>query len=420
MTAPANGSSLPSAGPDAAWTHSLCDGLTVLELASVLAGPSVGQFFAELGARVIKVENPSTRGDVTRTWRMPGEADSDRTSYFYSCNWGKESIALNLKSDDGIRVMHELVAASDLVISNYIPRAAQSLKADYETLKTINPEVILGSIIGYRPDSDRPGYDAIIQAEAGYYYINGNPRSSDWQPTKMPVPLMDILAGHQLKQALLMALLRKASTGQGAHVTVSLYDAAVSALTNQATSWLVAGKIPEPLGSEHPNIAPYGSVYRTADKQSLVLAVGTDRQFQKLCDILDLPNVASDARFGTNQRRIAHRQELKELLQVAIRRFNRDELLAHCELVGIPAGAVRKMNEVFEEAPGYLQLAGSDGSSRGVRETAIWPPAAPETMDHLSQPPSYAAHTSRVLREVLAKSDDAVNALIKSGAVFQP
>jgi crotonobetainyl-CoA:carnitine CoA-transferase CaiB-like acyl-CoA transferase len=419
MTVPKSGFSKIQTDADAPWTQSLCKGLTVLELASVLAGPSVGQFFAELGARVIKVENPSTRGDVTRTWRMPGESDSDRTSYFYSCNWGKESIALNLKSEEGIGVMHELVAASDVVISNYIPRAARKLQADYKTLKAINPDVILGSIIGYRPDSDRPGYDAIIQAEAGYYYINGNPRSSEWRPTKMPVPLMDILAGHQLKQALLMALLRKASTGRGAHVTVSLYDAAVSALTNQATSWLVAGKIPEPLGSEHPNIAPYGSVYQSADKRSLVLAVGTDRQFLKLCDILDLPNVASDERFEINQSRIAHREELKNLLQVAIRRFKRDDLLTRCEEVGIPAGAVRKMNEVFDEAPDYLQLSGPNGAARGVRETAIWPPSAPESMDHLAHPPSYAAHTNQVLREVLGKPDNAVQALLESGAVVQ-
>lgn len=406
-------------GTDTAWTHSLCSGLTVLELASVLAGPSVGQFFAELGARVIKVENPATRGDVTRTWRMPGESDSDRTSYFYSCNWGKESVAINLKSEAGIKVMHDLVGASDVVISNYIPRAARKLRADYETLRQIKEDVILGSIIGYRPDSDRPGYDAIIQAEAGYYYINGNPRSGNWRPTKMPVPLMDILAGHQLKQALLMAMLRKASTGKGANVTVSLYDAAVSALTNQATSWLVAGKIPEPLGSEHPNIAPYGSVYQTADKRSLVLAVGTDRQFLKLCDILELPQLATDERYSINQSRIAHRQELKETLQEAIRQHKRDDLLARCLEVGIPAGAVRKMNEVFEEAPDYLQLPGPNGEARGVRETAIWPPAAPERMDHMSHPPAYAEHTEKVLREVLGRSEGDIRSLLDTGAVEQ-
>lgn len=393
--------------------------MTVLELASVLAGPSVGQFFAELGARVIKVENPSTRGDVTRTWRMPGESNSDRTSYFYSCNWGKESIAINLKSEEGVGVMHDLVAASDVVISNYIPRAARKLQADYESLKRVKSDIILGSIIGYRPDSDRPGYDAIIQAEAGYYYINGNPRSGNWRPTKMPVPLMDILAGHQLKQALLMALLKKASSGEGANVTVSLYDAAVSALTNQATSWLVAGKIPQPLGSEHPNIAPYGSVYQTADRRSLVLAVGTDRQFVKLCTILDLPGLASDERFSINQSRIEHREELKATLQEAIRLHKRDDLLTACLEAGIPAGAVRQMHEVFEETPDYLQLPGPNGAARGVRETAIWPPSAPKRMDHLAHPPAYAADTETILREVLGKSGSDIQSLLDKGAVEQ-
>lgn len=405
--------------PESPWTHTLCSDLVVLELASVLAGPSVGQFFAELGARVIKVENPSTDGDVTRTWKMPGEADTDRTSYFYSCNWGKESISLNLKHPRGIETMHSLVAASDVVISNYIPRAARKLKADYEALRAIKEDIILGSIIGYRPDSDRPGYDAIIQAEAGYYYINGNPRSSEWRPTKMPVPLMDILAGHQLKQALMMALLRKERTGKGAQVTVSLYDAAVSALTNQATSWLVAGQVPEPLGSEHPNIAPYGSVYQTADRRSIVLAVGTDRQFEKLCELLNLPDLAADERFSQNQGRVDARVELKERLQKAIRMHARDELLERCEAVGIPAGAVRRMHEVFDAAPDYIQLPGPNGAARGVRETAIWPPAAPVRMDHLAHPPAYAQHTLKVLAEVAGFGDEKIGQLVEQGAVAQ-
>lgn len=406
-------------GTEPPWTHSLCKGLTVLELASVLAGPSVGQFFAELGARVIKVENPSTRGDVTRTWCVPGEADSDRTSYFHTCNWGKESIALDLKSEAGISVMHDLVAASDIVISNFVPRAARKLRADYETLRSINPDIILGSIIGYRPDSDRPGYDAIIQAEAGYYYLNGDPRSADQRPMKMPVPLMDILAGHQLKQALLMALLRKASTGKGAHVTISLYDAAVCALTNQATGWLVAGSVPEPLGSEHPNIAPYGSVYRTSDEKALILAVGTDRQFLSLCDILNLPDLATDSRFRHNQDRIAHREELTNLLQRAIQRFDRDALLAACEAAGIPAGAVRRINEVFNETPDHLLLPGPDGAARGVRETAIWPPSAPGKLDQLAYPPAYAADTERVLSDVLKRSTEDIRSLLSAGAAEQ-
>lgn len=406
-------------GPDGAWTHTVCQGLTVIELASVLAGPSVGQFFAELGARVIKVENPATAGDVTRTWRIPGEENADRTSYFHACNWGKESIALNLKCDEGIALMHELVASSDIVISNYIPRVARALQADYETLRSVKSDIIFGSIIGYRPDSDRPGYDAIIQAEAGYYYLNRPPQSEGGKPTKMPVALMDILAGHQLKQALLMALLQKVSTGRGACVTVSLYDAAVSALTNQATNWLVAGAVPEPMGSEHPNIAPYGSVFRTADGHELVLGVGTDRQFQKLCAILDLPETASDERFRCNHGRVTHRADLIHRLQEAIQRFKRDDILATCQAAGIPAGAVRRMNEVMQETPDYLQLPGPAQAALGVRESAVWPPAAPSRLDQLKHPPSYAAHTDVVLREVLGKSPEQIREIIATGIAEQ-
>jgi len=314
--------------------------------------------------------------------------------------------------------MHELVAASDVVISNYIPRAARSLKADYASLKAIKDDIIVGSIVGYRPDSDRPGYDAIIQAEAGYYYINGNPNLPGWLPTKMPVPLMDILAGHQLKQALLMALLRKERSGAGANVTVSLFDAAVSALTNQATGWLVAGQVPQPLGSEHPNIAPYGSVYQTRDDHAIVLGVGTDRQFAHLCDLLDRPGLPDDERFRINRDRVENRHALNHILAEAIRVFNRDDLLRMCEERRIPAGAVRQVDEVMQSTPGYMHLQ-RDGISRGVRETAIWPPAAPESLPGLSAPPAFAQHSTHVLRDLLGYDDGAIAGLIDNQVVTQ-
>lgn len=408
-----------SPAPDHAWTHQLCDGLVVLELASVLAGPSVGQFFAELGARVIKLENPATNGDVTRTWRVAGEPETDRSAYFHSCNWGKESIAVDLRDPRGTDVLHRLVAASDVVITNHLPRAARSLKADWDTLRTIRPDLIMGSIVGYDPGSGRPGYDAIIQAEAGYYYINGDPSSEGGHPTKMPVALMDILAGHQLKQALLMALIRRERTGKGSHVTVSLFDAAVSSLTNQATNWLVTGRIPQPMGSEHPNIAPYGSVFRTSDGQALVLGVGTDRQFGQLCTILGIPALADDPRFAQNQQRVEHRAILNERLQVAILRHTRDALLKQCLSSGIPAGAVRKMDEVFEAAPDWIQLPAPGNVARGVRETAIWPPSAPDSLPGLLPPPAFASHTRAVLESVAGLDTSTVDSLVEAGVAVQ-
>ncbi len=395
--------------------------LVVLELAGVLAGPSVGQFFAELGARVIKLENPSTQGDVTRTWKMPGEVSGDQSSYFHSCNWGKESVGVNLKSLEGQAVMHALVAKSHLVVTNFLPQAARKLKADYESLRLLNPEIIVGSIVGYDPESDRPGYDAIIQAEAGYYYINGDPQSPDWKPTKMPVPLMDILAGHQLKQALLLAILKKNTTGRGSNVTVSLFDSAVSALTNQATSYLVAGQVPSPMGSEHPNIAPYGSVYKSSDGRNVVLAVGTDRQFLSLCELLNRPELATDPRFEKNADRVKHRSVLKLLLQNAIAKVDRSVLLNDCKKNGIPAGAVHRMDEVFERVPDHVMLQNTDGNSWGVRECVAWPHyqegIGESLAAHLCSPPHYAASTRKVLTDYLGYSDSETNELIRSKAV---
>ena len=395
--------------------------LVVLELAGVLAGPSVGQFFAELGARVIKLENPSTHGDVTRTWKMPGELSGELSSYFHSCNWGKESIGVNLKSEEGRAVMHDLASRADVVISNFIPKAARKLQADYDSLKKLNPEIIVGSIVGYNPESDRPGYDAIIQAEAGYYYINGDPHSQDWKPTKMPVPLMDILAGHQLKQALLIALLQKQATGRGSNVTVSLFDSAVSALTNQATSWLVAGQVPSPMGSEHPNIAPYGSVYKSKDGRNVVLAVGTDRQFASLCSLLEVDGLSKDPRFQKNADRVTHRMVLWTILQDHIVKRERAPFLAACENAGIPAGAVHRMDEVFEHTPPHVMLQNGNGHSFGVRECVTWPDVENgigAALNHdLSAPPPYASSTDSVLIDILGYSDMKVASLRDLGAV---
>jgi crotonobetainyl-CoA:carnitine CoA-transferase CaiB-like acyl-CoA transferase len=395
--------------------------LIVLELAGVLAGPSVGQFFAELGARVIKLENPSTNGDVTRTWKMPGEVSGDLSSYFHSCNWGKESIAVDLKTSEGHDIMHALAAKADLVISNFVPAVAKKLSADYESLRALNPGIIVGSIVGYTPESDRPGYDAIIQAEAGYYYINGDPQSEDWKPTKMPVPLMDILAGHQLKQAILIAIIKKQKTGRGSNVTVSLFDSAVSALTNQSTSWLVAGQIPSPMGSEHPNIAPYGSVYKSKDGRSVVLAVGTDRQFVSLCEVLNLPDLATDPRFLNNSDRVMHRAVLKHILKTAIHNFSREAFLDACQKAGIPAGAVHRMDEVFQKSPPYVLLKNGGGVKSGVRECIAWPHyeegIGEALAPHVCAPPPFANATKTVLKEVLGYSESRIDDLTRSGAV---
>ena len=219
--------------------------LKVLELASVLAGPSVGQFFAELGAEVIKVENVRTKGDVTRSWKTAGENTDDRSAYFCSVNWGKKSIAIDLTHPEGRKIIHQLIPKIDVVIASFKPGDAVKLGVDHEVLAAINPQLIYGQITGYGSKNQRVGYDAVIQAEAGFMFMNGEPGRPS---LKMPVALIDILAAHHLKEALLLSLLKRERTGRGGFVEVSLIQAAVSSLVNQATNWLVAGKMPGKLG----------------------------------------------------------------------------------------------------------------------------------------------------------------------------
>src|SRR5690606_21180495 len=258
--------------------------LVVLELASVLAGPGVGQFFAELGAEVIKVENIRTSGDVTRSWRLKDETTDDRSAYFCAVNWGKQSIAVDLTHSSGRNIVHQLAARADVVIASYKPGDATRLGVDYDTLSQVNPALIYGEITGYGPHDPRVGYDAILQAEAGFMSMNGEPGATS---LKMPVALVDILAGHQLKEGLLVAMIEKASSGRGRKVEVSLRDAAVASLVNQGTNYLVGRTVPGKEGSAHPNIAPYGDVFITADNREIILAVGTDQQFRQLCKVLD-------------------------------------------------------------------------------------------------------------------------------------
>lgn len=205
-------------------------GLRVVELASVLAGPSVGQFFAELGAEVIKVENLKTGGDVTRSWKSAGEKTDDRSAYFCSCNWCKKSVAIDLSTKPGNEAVVRLIQGADVVIASYKPGDAERLGVAYAQWKDKHPRLIYGQITGYGPDTDRVGYDAVVQAEAGFMDMNG---AADGPPTKMPVALIDVLAAHQLKEGLLLALIHRDRTGKGTFVGVSLLDAALASLVIQ-------------------------------------------------------------------------------------------------------------------------------------------------------------------------------------------
>lgn len=356
--------------------------LKVLELASVLAGPSVGQFFAELGATVLKVENPAG-GDVTRSWKGVGEMTDDRSAYFCSVNWGKKSIALDLHTMDGRAFIQKIIPETDVVIASYKPGDAEKLGVDYASLCKLNPKIVYGMITGYGSDNPRVGYDAVIQAEAGFMFMNGE---ASGPSLKMPVALIDVLAGHQLKEGLLLALLNRERTGKGDCVQVSLLQTAVASLVNQATNYLVAGKIPAKHGSEHPNIAPYGDVFTTSDGKEIILAVGNDKQFQELCVLLGIAELSSDSRFKTNALRVVNRKELNVVLKENFSRFHSDTLVPEMHQAKIPAGVIQNLEQVFQSEEAKELLLEGDGL-KGVRTYAA-KHAAMERTKKLTPPPS--------------------------------
>jgi crotonobetainyl-CoA:carnitine CoA-transferase CaiB-like acyl-CoA transferase len=370
-------------------------GLRVVELASVLAGPSVGQFFAELGAEVIKVENLKTGGDVTRSWKSAGEDTDDRSAYFCSCNWGKKSVAIDLSSAEGKEAVAGLIHNADVVIASYKPGDAEKLGVAYGQWKDANPGLVYGQITGYGAEVNRVGYDAVVQAEAGFMDMNG---AADGPPTKMPVALIDVLAAHQLKEGLLLALLHRERTGEGGCVEVSLLDTALASLVNQGSNWLIAGKQPRRQGSMHPNIAPYGDSFVSRDGESILLAVGSDKQFADLCHLLGQPDWATSPDYHTNENRVRNRSALTKLLADAILFWSGADLLASLHRDKIPAGKIQTVSEALALPNAQLMML-KRGGFQGLRSLVARSEAWPERQ--LSQPPHFGEHTKEVLDSLL-------------------
>ncbi|MGK0390291.1 MAG: crotonobetainyl-CoA:carnitine CoA-transferase CaiB-like acyl-CoA transferase [Maribacter sp.] len=352
--------------------NKIFEDLKIVELASVLAGPSVGMFFAELGAQVIKIENKKTGGDITRKWKLPSEKkDNNYSAYFSSINYRKKHLFLNLKNKDDYDQLIEIIKDADIVISNYRKKQTINLKLDYSIVSSINPHIIFATLTGFGDDNPRPAFDVVLQAEAGFIFMTGEPNRP---PVKMPVALIDVLAAHQMKEGILIALLQKSKTGKGAFVEISLYKAALASLVNQATNWLMAGHIPQPMGTLHPNIAPYGDIFYSKDKKAIVLAVGTENQFIALCHSLKIDIYEEDF-FNSNTQRVIHRSKLSEHLSNAISTFKIDILEKIFLANEVPYGRIRNMKEVFElpEAQAMIleEKMHDGGISKRVRSVAF-------------------------------------------------
>lgn len=323
------------------------DGLKVVELARILAGPWAGQTLSDLGAEVVKVESPA--GDDTRAWGPPFiEREDDHTAaYFHACNRGKASITVDFTTPEGQERVRELVRDADILIENFKVGGLVKYGLDYDSLRAINPRLIYCSITGFGQDgpyAHRAGYDYIIQGMSGLMSITGDP---DGQPQRAGIAVTDIFTGVYSVTAILAALHQRAQTGEGQHLDMALMDVAVSVTANQAMNYLSTGTPPARTGNYHPNLTPY-QVFECADGH-IIIATGNDRQYQRLCAVLGLEDMAEDPDYLHNSDRVAHRPAMIARLEAATRRRHKAGLLADCEAHGIPAGPINDLAEVFAD-----------------------------------------------------------------------
>jgi formyl-CoA transferase len=322
------------------------DGVRVLDLSRILAGPYCTMMLADLGADVIKVERPGS-GDPTRSWGPPFvEGES---TYFLSTNRGKRSICVDLGDPEGIELVRTLAERADVVLENFIPGGAERMGLGYEQLRSRRPSLVYCSVAGYPedgPDAGRPGFDFAIQGEGGVMSITGDP---DGDPMKVGVAIADITAGIYSAVGILAALREATATGVGSRVQVSLFDAQLAWLANRASDYLVAGETPERLGNAHPSIVPYES-FRALDGY-VIVAIGTDAQFERFCREAGLDALLGDPRFASNPERVRNRAVLTPELARAIATRSVAHWLELMERAGVPGGPVRTIPEVFAHAP---------------------------------------------------------------------
>lgn len=320
-------------------------GLRVVELARILAGPWAGQLLADLGAEVVKVERPGV-GDDTRHWGPPFTADGS-AAYFHSCNRGKSSVAIDFETKEGQDRVRALVAKADVLIENFKVGGLARYGLDHASLRALNPGLVYCSITGFGqtgPYAPRAGYDFMIQGMGGIMDLTGDP---DGEPQKIGVAFADIFTGVYASTAILAALRERDRSGTGCHIDMALLDTQVAVLANQAMNYLVSGEAPRRLGNAHPNIAPY-QTFGVADGH-VIVAVGNDGQFRKLCGILGLSPLADDPRFTANADRVRNRAALEAALGPAIGQRRRDELLGALALAGVPAGPINDVAQVFAD-----------------------------------------------------------------------
>jgi crotonobetainyl-CoA:carnitine CoA-transferase CaiB-like acyl-CoA transferase len=383
-------------------------GIRVIELARVLAGPWAGQMLADMGADVIKVENPDG-GDDTRAWGPPFVEGKDgetlSAAYYHSTNRGKRSIAVDLKTGDGQAIVRQLAAGADVLIENFKLGGLKKYGLDYESLQAVNPKLVYCSITGFGQDgpyANLAGYDYIVQGMSGFMSVTGEP---DGQPMKAGVAIADIFTGVYAVTAIQSALIHAMRTGEGQHVDMALLDVMAAVLANQNMNYLVSRIAPNRLGNAHPNISPYEVI--PVQDGHIILAVGNDGQFRRLCTILGIEAVAEDERFATNKARVAHRIEVRSLLIAETMKWTKAALLSACGDNAVPAGPINTIAEMFDDPQVKarqlrIDLPDADGTPiPGVRTPIV----LSETPLGYSRPsPRLGEHTEEIIAELKASA----------------
>jgi crotonobetainyl-CoA:carnitine CoA-transferase CaiB-like acyl-CoA transferase len=381
-------------------------GLRVLELARILAGPWAGQILADLGADVIKVERKGP-GDDTRVWGPPFVEGTDGkpigSAYFHSANRGKRSIEVDFDTDEGKRIIRKLAARSDVLIENFKVGGLAKFGLDYKGLAPENPRLIYCSVTGFGqtgPYAKRAGYDLMAQGMAGLMDITGMP---DGPPVKVGGAVSDIFTGVYSTVGILAALAQRERTGKGAYVDTALVDSTVGILANNAMNYLVSGKIPTRLGNAHANIVPYQE-FPAADGH-LIIASGNDSQFHKLCGVLGAAEISNNPAYKDNVGRLTNRDKIIPELTAYTKTMKRDDLLARLEAVGVPAGPINNIAQVFDDPQVVHRGMRIDMPSKAAKTGTIPGVRTPIVMDGVPQAsgrpsPLLGEHTEEILREI--------------------
>ncbi|MGB1157573.1 MAG: CaiB/BaiF CoA transferase family protein [Alphaproteobacteria bacterium] len=323
------------------------DGLKVLDLSRILAGPWIGQTLADMGADVVKIEAPA--GDDTRHWGPPfiEREDGQTAAYYFCCNRGKRSVVANLKDPDQLSKVQALAQQADVIIQNYKVGGLNKFELDYTSVAKGNPRVVYASITGFGQDGPRaeqPGYDLLIQGMSGIMDITG---PEDREPQKMGVAFADLFTGIYGVIGIQAALKMRDETGRGQEIDLALFDTLSAVLANQGLNYMVTGRSPKRKGNRHPNLVPY-ETYQCSDGH-IVIATGNDRQFAALCAVLGIPEVATAPEYLTNADRVAHLDDMAEVLNTATARFSRASLIEQLKAAGVPAGPINSIEEAHAD-----------------------------------------------------------------------